>query len=60
MRSRDVVGRKIVGVIQHRCHRLDGTPFYDVVALVLDNGAHVDLTPVELEGDMGIEGQVSR
>lgn len=41
MRSRGVVGRRIVSVRQRRVVNSGGVPVYDVDAIVLDNGTEL-------------------
>lgn len=59
MRARDVVGRKIVAVRQHRfyCRHVGGM-VTSVDAFVLDDGRFIALVPQETEGDLYVEAVV--
>ena len=60
MKSRDIVGRKIVRVIQRRCQDNCGDQVYDVHGFVLDNGAVVTFSVVELGYDYAVEAKVRK
>jgi hypothetical protein len=61
VKARDVVGRKIVAVDQNRFwDERAGGWIFEVRALVLDNGARVYPSVVELECDYAVEMYVTR
>lgn len=66
MKKSLVIGRRIVDVVQHRCTSNCGDPVWSVDHLVLDNGARLILSVVELDEDpcvpepYGIDAFVSR
>ena len=59
MRSRNVIGRKIIRVDQDRVSTPTG-PALDLTRMVLDNGFSITFSVVETEGEYVIEGTVHR
>jgi len=55
VKSADAVGRRIVKVVQKRCVSDYGKVYYDVMALVLDDGTRLVLSVIEMPDDYGIE-----
>ena len=58
MRAKDVVGRKIVRVIQTRCLTDFGEQVWHVDGFELDNGKIVHFSVCELPGDYAVEASM--
>jgi len=58
MKSREIVGRKIVGVKQKRTVDNTGKVVYDVYHLKLDNGTMLVFSVAELPDDYAVEASV--
>jgi len=60
MKTRDIIGRKIVKVNQVRTQTDYGDTIYDVRSVELDNGTKLVFTVVELPSDYAVEVMVLR
>lgn len=61
MRAKDVVGKRIVRVLQERVHNIHvGKTIYNVTGFVLDDGTVITLHVAEDEYDYQVEAMVSR
>lgn len=60
MRSRDVVGKRIVAVRQRRAYDSNRAPITDVQALVFEDGTELRFNVAERESDYAVDAYLVR
>lgn len=58
MRAKDIVGKKVAGVVQERTYVDKETLVYDVKSIVFEDGTVLYFSVAELPGDYAVEGAV--